>query len=1058
MHGMINWFARNGVAANLLLVFIVCGGLFAMLRLLPLEVFPSIETDRISISIPFQGASPAEVEESVTVRIEEAIQDVQAIKTVTSTSDEGRATLSLDLNKGYDPQLALEDVKQRVDSITTFPDDIGTPNIRIPVRNREVISAVLAGDLSEGELRTIASRVRDEIEALPGVTEVKISGIRNYELSIEISESTLQQYNLSMAQVAAAINRSSINLAAGAIRTDGGEVLLRTQGQAYTSADFADIVIVASDDGTRVTLGQLANVRDGFDDLALEQRYNNQRSIEIDVFRTGQESAIKVADEVKAYLQKAEATMPAGVLLGYWRDRSRIVKARLSTLLKSAVQGGLLILILLTLFLRFSVAIWVFVGVPVSMLGGLMVMHLLGMTINQITLFAFILVLGIVVDDAIVTGESIYTRMRGDPNRLNAAIQGTHDVAVPVTFGVLTTVAAFLPLAMIEGFRGKIFGLIPMVVIPVLLFSLIESKLILPSHLSHLNFHKKRPPNALARMQHRFADGIEWAIRNWYRPVLALALRNRYTTLSLFIAALIVVFSVVAGGHMRFTFFPRIQSEVARASLIMPLGTPFEVTQKHVEKITQAANTLKEKYVDEETGESVIAGIMSTAGSAGFGARGSHVGRVLFEIVPPEERTVAVTSSELVREWRRTIGRIPGAEEINYRAEIGRGGSPIDVEITGYSFDDLRLVADQVKTQLAQYPALNDISDSFEGGKQEIKLSIRPEAEQLGLSASDLANQVRQAFLGFEVQRIQRDRDDVRVVVRYPEKERGSVESLRQMRIQTPSGRMVPFSVVANAEMGRGYTKIKRVDRKRAVNVRADANKETADLEAIKADLTEFMTTLQQRFPGVAISLEGEAREQRESQSSLNRGLIFVLMVVYTLLAIPFKSYVQPLLVLVVVPFGVAGAIVGHMIMGMNLSVMSQMGILALIGVVVNDSLVLVDYVNKQRRAGTTLFTAVNDAGVARFRAVILTSLTTFFGLMPLIFEKSTQAQFLIPMGVSLGFGILFATLITLILVPVNYLVLEDITGFFRRLTGRGQQDVDASAATPTTKAKPASS
>ncbi|MBX2824759.1 MAG: efflux RND transporter permease subunit [Gammaproteobacteria bacterium] len=1031
---MINWFARNGVAANLLLVFIIAGGLYSLLRLLPLEVFPAIETDRISISIPFNGAAPTEVEESVTIRVEEAIQDVQAIKTVTSTSDEGRASLSLDLNKSHDPQVALEDVKQRIDAITTFPDDVGTPNIRIPVRNREVISVVLAGDLSERELRSIASRVRDDLEALPGVTEVKISGIRNYELSIEISESTLQQYNLTMAQVAAAINRSSIDLAAGAIRTDGGEVLLRTKGQAYTESDFADIVIVAREDGTRVTLGQLATVRDGFDDRALEQRYNNQRSIEIDVFRTGRESAIKVADAVKGYLQETEATMPPGVLLGYWRDRSLIVKARLSTLLKSAVQGGLLILILLTLFLRFSVAIWVFVGVPVSMLGGLLVMHFLGLTINQITLFAFILVLGIVVDDAIVTGESIYTRMRKNPDRLNAAIQGTHDVAVPVTFGVLTTVAAFMPLLMIEGFRGKIFSLIPMVVIPVLLFSLIESKLILPSHLSNIDFHKKRPPNVLARMQHRFADGIEWAIRHWYQPVLALALRNRYTTLSIFIAALIIVFSVVAGGHIRFTFFPRIQSEVARASLIMPLGTPFEVTRLHVERISEAANSLKEKYVDEETGESVIAGIMSTSGSAGYGQRGSHVGRVLFEIVPPEERRIDVTSSQLVREWRRAIGQIPGAEEINYRAEIGRGGSPIDVEITGYQFDDLRAVASQVKNQLAKYPGLNDISDSFEGGKQEIKLSIRPEAEQLGLSASDLANQVRQAFLGFEVQRIQRDRDDVKVVVRYPEKERGSLETLQQMRIQTPNGRMVPFSVVADAEMGRGYTKIKRVDRKRAVNVMADANKETADLEAIKRDLREFTATLARQFPGVGISLEGEAREQRESQRSLNLGLLFVLMVVYTLLAIPFKSYLQPLLVLVVIPFGIAGAFVGHMIMGMNLSVMSQMGMLALLGVVVNDSLVLVDYVNKQRLAGTPLFTAVSNAGVARFRAVILTSLTTFFGLMPLIFEKSTQAQFLIPMGVSLGFGILFATVITLVLVPVNYLLLEDIRGFFQRL------------------------
>lgn len=1032
MKNTIDWFARNGVAANLLLVAIVVSGLYSMLRLLPLEVFPSFDRDTISISIPFRGASPIEVEEAVTIRVEESIQSIQAIKSVTSTSDEGRSSLRVSLHKGYDPQLVLEDVKQKVDAIDTFPEDVGIPSISIPTRNREVISVVVAGDLSERELREIASRVRDDLEILPSVTSVEISGIRDFELSIEISELALQRYQLTLSEVANAINRSSIDLAAGAIKTQGGEVLLRTKGQAYTANDFEKIVILSRDDGTRVTLGQLASIRDGFDDKPLVQRFNNKRSIEIDVFRTGRQSAITVANEVKAYLVDAEATMPVGVTIGYWRDRSLIVKARLNTLVKSAVQGGLLILILLSLFLRFWVAVWVFVGVPVSILGGLLMMHFMGMTINLISLFAFILVLGIVVDDAIVTGESIYTRMRKDPHRLNAAIQGTHDVAVPVTFGVLTTVAAFLPILSVGGARGQIFAQIPMVVIPVLLFSLIESKLILPSHLSHLNFHKEKKPNPLARLQHRFADGVEWSIRHLYQPVLALALRNRYITLSVFIGVMFIVFSIVIGGHMRFIFFPRIQSEVARASLVMPLGTPFEVTQKNVERITLAADELRKKYIDPETGESVIVGVMSTSGSAGYGNRGSHVGRVLFEIVPPEKRTLDITSSDLIREWRRAIGSIPGAEDISYRAEIGRGGSPIDVEITGSDFDELREVADQVKIKLAGYPGLEDITDTFEGGKQEIQLNIRPAAEQLGLSASDLANQVRQAYLGYEVQRVQRNRDDVRVVVRYPEAERSSIESLNQMRIRAPGGVTVPFSVVAEAEMGRGYTKIKRIDSKRAVNVQADANKETADIEAIKADLTEFTAALDQRYPNIGLTMEGEAREQRESNSSLINGLIFSILIVYTLLAIPFKSYLQPIMVILVIPFGIVGAILGHMIMGMNLSIMSQLGMLALVGVVVNDSLVLVDHVNKSRRSGTALFDAVKGAGVARFRAVILTSLTTFFGLIPLIFEESTQAQFLIPMAVSLGFGILFATFITLFLIPVNYLVLEDIKRLFR--------------------------
>ncbi len=1033
MHGLINWFARNGVAANLLLVFIVLWGLSTLFTRLPLEVFPGFESDRVSIRVPFRGASPSEVEEAITIRVEEAIQDVEGIDSLTSSASEGIGSVSVSLQKNVDPQKALEDIKQRVDAISTFPDDADTPSVFIPSRSREVISVIIAGELSERELIRVASDVRDDIESLPGVTSVSLSGVRDYELAIEISERVLRQYDLTFADVAAAINRSSFDLAAGAIKTSGGEVLLRTKGQAYTVDDYASVVILTRTDGTRLTLGDIATIRDGFDDRSLEQRYDGKRSIEIDVYRTGNESAIAVADEVKTYLADKEMRMPPGVSLGYWRDSSKIVKARLNTLIKSAVQGGLLILILLTLFLRFWVAVWVFVGVPVAILGGIALMPVFGVTINLISLFAFILVLGIVVDDAIVTGESIYTRMRKDPRGVDAAIAGTHDVAVPVTFGILTTVAAFTPLLMIEGVRGQIFAQIPMVVIPVLLFSLVESKLILPSHMSHLDFHSKKKPNVFARVQHKIADGFEWFIEHCYQPVLAASLKNRYLTLSVFIGSAIIVFSLAVSGHIRFIFFPRIQSEVARATLVMPQGTPFDITQKHIDHITGAANGLKEKYIDPETGDSIILGILSTAGSAGGGNRGSHIGRVLFEIVPPEQRQLAVTSSELVREWRQAIGLIPGAEEINFRAEIGRGGSPIDVEITGEDFDEMREVSALVKDQLKQYPGITDITDSFEGGKQEIQLNIKPEAEQSGLSLSDLANQVRQAFFGFEVQRIQRDRDEVSVIVRYPESERSSLDSLQSMQIRAPNGVSVPFSSVAEATMGRGFTTIKRVQRKRALNVLADVNKETADVEAIKADVLAFANSLTARYPSIKISMEGEAREQADSFGSLKTGLFYVLLVVYTLLAIPFRSYLQPLMVMVVIPFGVVGGILGHLIMGMNLSVMSYMGMLALVGVVVNDSLVLVDYVNRRRREGLPVFDSVRIAGVARFRAVILTSLTTFFGLMPLIFEKSTQAQFLIPMAVSLGFGILFATLVTLILIPVNYLVLEDLRNLFRR-------------------------
>ena len=1032
MHSLISWFTRNGVAANLLMIGIVFWGLFSLNNRIPLEVFPSFELDSITVRVPFRGASPTEVEESINIKIEEAIQDLTDIKSITSTAAEDLGTVRIDVDSRANVEDVLNDVKQRVDQISTFPTDADNPSVYTLARTREVISVVIAGPLAERDLRALANRVRDDLEALPNITQVSLSGVRDFELAIEVSEKTLLQYGLTFADVANAISNSSLNISAGAIKTAGGEVLIRTEGQGRTVEDFARIPIISSADGTRVTLAELANISDGFDENSLAQVFNGRSSIEIDVFRSGNQSAITVAREVKDYIEDTQSTMPDNVTMGYWRDRSRTVNARLQTLNKSALQGGLLVILLLALFLRPSVAFWVFIGVPVAFMGGLALMPTIGVTINLISLFAFILVLGIVVDDAIVTGENIYSHMRRNPNRIQAAIEGAQEVAIPVTFGVLTTVAAFMPLLLIEGVRGKIFAQIPMIVIPVLLFSLVESKFVLPAHMKHLNFHKPERPNPLSRLQRRIADGLEWMIRHWYQPCLAACMRQRYLTLSVFVGTAIIVFSLVSAGHVKFVFFPRIQSEVAIASLTMPTGTPFELTQKHVERINNAATELQKKHIDPETGLSIIEGIMSTAGSSGGdGASQSHVGRVMFEITPPEERALQVTSRELVMQWRQAIGDIPGAKEINYRAEIGRGGSPVSVRLSGRDFDRLKIAAQKTKDKLATYPGIEDITDTFASGKQELKLEIKPAAEQLGLTLSDLSSQVRQAFFGFEVQTIQRDRDDVRVVVRYPLSERQSLDNLQTMMIRTPDGSNVPFSEVADADIGRGFASITRVNRKRTVNIEADVDKENTDIEAIKRELLEDMPEILASFPDISFSLEGEAAEQRESFGSLKTGIWFVLAVIYTLLAIPLRSYVQPIMVMLVIPFGVVGAILGHMIMGMNLSIMSYMGMLALSGVVINDSLVLVDFVNNRRLEGLNVTNSVRVAGVARFRAILLTSLTTFFGLMPLIFEKSTQAQFLIPMAVSLGFGIMFATLITLVLIPCNYLILEDIKGLF---------------------------
>ncbi|MDZ7839957.1 MAG: efflux RND transporter permease subunit [Gammaproteobacteria bacterium] len=1038
MHGMIGWFARNGVAANLLMVVILFLGLNALLERIPLEIFPEFERDVITVQMNYRGATPAEVEEGVVIRIEEAIEDLQGIERIVSNANEGTGQLRIELDRNTAPRDMLDDVKNRVDAISTFPDDAERPSYSVLQFRRNVISVVAAGELPESDLRRLGERIRDDLLALPGITQVELQAVRDYEISIEVSEDSLDRYGLTFDAIVEAVQRSSVDLPAGSIKSDGGEILLRTKGQAYTKRDFERIVVRTRIDGTRLTLGEIARVMDGFEEDPLYAEFNGKPAVLMEVYRTGDQSAIATGKSVREYVETQRPAMPPGVELAYWRDQSRIVELRLNTLVESAMLGGLLIFLLLALFLRFSVAVWVCIGIPVSFMGALALMPVLGVTINLISLFAFILVLGIVVDDAIVTGENIYSHLRRGDDPLEGAISGTREIAVPVTFGVLTTVAAFAPLLMIEGARGDIFAQIPLVVIPVLLFSLVESKLILPAHMKHVRAREARE-NILVQLQQRVADGLERLVRGIYQPVLTGALKRRYLTLALFVGVSFIILSFVISGRYGFTFFPRVESETAQVSLEMPVGTAVETTAGHIHRIAGIARAMREEYRDPRTGESVIRNVMVSIGWAGGGAPSSgqpHIGQVSLELEPPETRKVDVRTNALVQELRTRVGIIPGARELTYRAELGRGGAPIDIQLEGSDFSTLEEVADRLRERLATYPGVFDIQDSLDEGKPEIQLTIKPEAELLGLSAGDLGRQVRQAFFGAEAQRIQRGREDVRVMVRYPEDERSSPASLGTMGIRTGTGARVPFTNVADAELGIGFATIRRVDQQRTVNVQADIDKARGNLNTVVADLIPYLDEILRDFPGVRYSQEGELREQRESFQSLNIGATFVLFVIYSLLAIPFRSYIQPLIVMAAIPFSLVGAVAGHMIMGMNLSIMSIMGMLALAGVVVNDSLVLVDWVNRRRREGMVLADAVRSAGAARFRAILLTSLTTFAGLVPLIFEQSTQAQFLIPMAVSLGFGILFATFVSLLLVPVAYLLLEDLKRVGGRLAG----------------------
>ncbi len=1040
MNGAIAWFARNHVAANLLMIVIITAGLFTMFNRIPLEVFPAFERDIINVSAGYPGAAPNEVEEGVVRRIEEAIADLPEIENITSTASEGSASVNIDLVEGTDKDQLLNEIKSRVDSISDFPDDVTTPTASTSVRIRENINVIVFGDINETELNQETLKVRDELLQLDGITQVAISGLRPYEIAIEVPEITLQRYNLSLAEISQAIRNSSRDIPAGTLNTDAGEIRIRTLGKATVASDFADINIRSNADGTQIRLGDIATIIDSFDEGPQYTTFDGKRGSSLEVYRVGDQNAIELSKKVIAYIADKNDRLPENISLTYWRDNSKSIKARLSTLVNSAVQGCLLIFILLSLFLRPKVALWVSVGIPISFMGAMTLMPYIGVTYNLISLFAFIVVLGIVVDDAIVTGENIYTHLQRGADPTTAAIQGTQEVSVPVTFGVLTTMTAFVPLLMVGGLRGQIFAVIPAVILPVLVFSLIESKLILPAHMSSVSIpDPNKKVNILARIQQAIAGSLEWFIDRIFSPFLGVALNLRYFMLTLFIAALALSILSVTTGRYKFTFFPRIQSEYVRADLTMPEGTPIEVTGKHVDNMLKQLLILQEKYIEPGTDQSVIQHILTTVGTKGGSRRKlisgkSNIARIQFETIPPESRTLDVSSRQMIREWQRMIGDIPGAESLSFRAEFGRGGQPLAIQISGNDFDRLSAASVEIKDRLEGYNGLFDITDSFEGGKDEIRMKVKPEAELLGVNITDLGQQVRNSIFGAEAQSVQRGSEDAKVVVRLPKEERYSVTALEKIRIRTKNGDLVPLLQVADVVIEQGFSRIRRVDGQRVLDISADADKEAVDMPRIQEEMREWLPEILQNYPDINYTFEGELKEQSEAFSSLNYGLMFALLGIYGLLAIPFRSYVQPFIVMGVIPFSIIGALLGHGIMGMTLSISSILGMLALTGVVVNDSLVLVDYINKRRREGMALIDAVRKAGGARFRPILLTSLTTFAGLLPLMFEKSTQAQFLIPMAVSLGYGILFATLLSLVLVPVSYLVLEDIKRVIRKI------------------------
>ncbi|HSG61443.1 MAG TPA: efflux RND transporter permease subunit [Pseudomonadales bacterium] len=1035
---MIAWFAKNSVAANLLMAVIIMAGLLTIQTELELEVFPSAEPDRINVSVALRGATPEDVELGIATRIEEAVSDLEGIDTITSQSREGGTRVTIELEDGYDPRNLLDDIKGRVDAINGFPIDMEKPIISLAMRSFSVITVAVAGTQSEDEIAQFAERVREDLLGLDGISQVELDAVANYEIAIETSQDKLNQWNLTLDDISRAIRTNSLDISAGNLRSTGGDILLRSKGQAYRQGEFENIIVKTDDDGSVVRIRDVATVYDGFEEEGLSARFNGKRAAFIDVGRVGKQSALDVANKVKQYIADNQHKVPEGMTLSFWDDDSKILKDRLGILQSNAIQGTVLVLILLSLFLRPSVALWVFIGIPVSFLGAVAVMGAMDISLNVMSAFGFIVVLGIVVDDAIVTGENVYRHLKTSESGLDAAINGTQEVAIPVTFGVLTTIVAFLPIAFIEGRLGNIFMPIAAVVIPVMLFSLVESKFVLPAHLKNLQVNRSRKDGRFTRWQTNFAEGFENAIIKYYKPALDLSLKHRYTTLVSFIGLLVLIVAMLQSGWMRFTFWPPVEGDRGNVTLTMPVGTPFVVTDRHVEFITSKVVELQEKYRNPETGLSPILSIRSIAGSSGGRGSAPNVGRVSFEVIPQEQMVDdSLSTRVLVNELRKMVGEIAGAESLSYRSALWRTGSPIDVQFSANSMQTLNQVGDQVKQYLSQNPLVYEITDSLSDGKQELELTLTQQGEVLGFNRSDLVRQIGNAFRGAEAQRIQRGRNDVRVVVRLSQEERGRIDTLQNMLVRAPDGSNIPLSVVANLTPGKGPSVITRIDGMRVLNVRAEVDKSAVNMTVLKNDLTQHIDGLLMQYPDVRYTLEGEDKVRRESFGSMQSAIIMVLFAIYVLLALPLRSYSQPLIIMSVIPFGLIGAVLGHWITGYTLAFTSVLGMLALLGVLVNDSLVLVNYINQCQQKGMDLGQAVRTAGVSRFRAVALTSLTTFFGVLPLIMEKSISAQFLIPMALSLGFGILFATVITLFMVPTNVMIVNDIKNLLNRITRR---------------------
>ena len=1028
MKKAIAWFTENHVAANLLMMFLIIGGIFHALSI-KIEVFPETELDRVSISVEYPGATPEEVEKSVILPIEEKVAGITGVEEIDSYANEGFGTVTVKAIKGWDVDKLLDDVKAEVGRITTLPKDAEKPIIKRIVARSEVINVAVFGDVPEDVLKKEAEKIKDEITSLPDVTDAELYGVRDSEIHIEVSEENLRKYHLSIPDIVFKVKKFSEDIPAGRLKSKGEEILLRTKGRKYFAKEYKDIPIITLPDGSVVYLKDIAKIKDSFEDSDIRMFFQGKPAAIIQVYRVGDQSALKVAKEVKKYLKDLEKRLPPNLHVLYFNDMSKILKSRMKLLIKNLIIGLILVIILLGLFLNFYLAIWVTSGIIVAFSASFIFLPYFDVSINMISLFAYILVLGIVVDDAIVIGENIYKKQTQGLPPLEASVNGAYEIGRAVVFSVLTTVAAFYPILFLSGHIGKLMRVLPIVVGLVLSFSLIEALFVLPSHL-------KTGALISRRLEKKAMDkALTWFVDKIYRRIIKKCLEYRFAVLVGSILLLFLTFCLWRGGWIKFTFFPKVEGDIVICSLTLPPGTSVEYTEKLVRKIEKSLYKVEEKIEQEGIQkEPVIRKVFTLVGvqislrghTYRTSSFGGNVAQIFVELLESERRKVS--TYHIIDLWKRYVGELPGVKSLVFQGELFSMGKAISISFSSENFKELLKVVDMLKKELKKYPGVYNIEDDFVPGKLEFNFRLKRSAHSLGITLEDVGSQLRGIFYGLEVVRFIRGKDEIRVKVMYPEKERNFFSVLDKIRITNSMGERIPLLDVVDIKISRGYSEIIRVDRKRVITVSADVDESKINANELRILLKKkFLSKIKEKFPDVYFRWRGEGERQEKAISDILKGFCFAILFIYILLAVPLKSFFQPFIIMISIPFSVMGAVWGHIIMGYNLSMLSLLGIVGLCGVAVNDSLVLVDALNNLQAQKKDIFNNLVEVGCMRFRAIFLTSITTFAGLTPLIFEKSLQAKFLIPMAISLGFGVMIATGITLILIPCLCLILEDV-------------------------------